>query len=171
MKKIITNNNKLKEEDITEVVKRVKILLINSKNEILLAYSHNHYIFIGGHVEKDESLIQTINREITEETGIELNIKKIKPFACNLGYYKDWPSKEKNRKIEIYYYKINTDENINLNNISYTENEKEGKFELKYIPLENIENELIKNREKYGDEEGIIKEMLEIFKIYKENML
>ena len=42
----------LKEEDMTEVVKRVKILLRNSNNEVLLAYSHNNYQFPGGHVEE-----------------------------------------------------------------------------------------------------------------------
>ena len=43
MKTIITNNYNLKEEDMTEVVKRVKILLVNSKNEVMLGYSHNEY--------------------------------------------------------------------------------------------------------------------------------
>ena len=38
MEKIITNDYNLKEEDMTELVVRVKILLINSNNEILLGY-------------------------------------------------------------------------------------------------------------------------------------
>ena len=56
MKIIIHNKNNLKETDITEVVKRVKILIINSNNEILLGYSHNDYQFPSGHVEKGENL-------------------------------------------------------------------------------------------------------------------
>ena len=106
MEKIITNDYNLKEEDMTELVMRVKILLINSKNEILLGYSHNEYQCPGGHVEEGESLISAINREIQEETGIELNIKEAEPFACSIGYYKDWPAVGKNRKTEIYYYEI-----------------------------------------------------------------
>ena len=51
MKEIITNKYNLKEEDLTEIVKRVKVLLINSNSEILLGYSHNEYQFPGGHVE------------------------------------------------------------------------------------------------------------------------
>ena len=43
MKEIIINNDNLKEEDMTELVQRVKIMLINSKDEILLGYSHNNY--------------------------------------------------------------------------------------------------------------------------------
>ena len=104
MKEIITNKHNLTEEDITEVVKRVKILVINSKEEILLGYSHNNYQFPGGHVEDGESLPQTVKREMLEETGIDLEVKNIEPFAVALGYYKDWPAEGKNRKIEIYLF-------------------------------------------------------------------
>ena len=55
MRDIITNKYNLKEEDMTEVVQRVKILLVNSGNEILLGYSHNNYQFPGGHVEENEA--------------------------------------------------------------------------------------------------------------------
>jgi len=169
METIITNEYNLKEEDITEVVKRVKLFIINSNNEILLGYSNNEYQCPGGHVEDNEDLITTINREMKEETGIELNLKEAIPFACTLGYYKDWPEKGKNRKIEIYYYEIKTDEKPNLNNTNYTENEKKGNFELRYIPIDNVENEFVENTNKYGDEHGIAKEMLKVFKIYKKH--
>ena len=135
MQKIIMNQNNLSETDITEIVKRVKILLINSNNEILLAYSHHNYQFPGGHVEDDESLLQTVKREILEETGIDLATIDIEPFACTMGYYKDWPEKGKNRKTEIYYYEIKTDEKPNLDNTSYSEHEKDGNFELDASPL------------------------------------
>lgn len=167
MKELITNNYNLTEEDVTETVKRVKILLINSHNEILLGYSHNTYQFIGGHVEENESLNQTVIREVKEETGINLKEINVEPFAKATGYYKDWPDVGKNRKIEIYYYEIKTDEKPNLDNAQYTEHEKEGKFQLRYILLETIEDELISNSQKYGDEYGIAKEMLQLIKIYK----
>ena len=167
MMEIIKNKHKLQENDITEVVKRVKILLINSNNEILLGYSHNDYQFPGGHVEENEELIDAVNREILEETGMDLKLKDLEPFARNLGYYKDWPEEGKNRKIEIYYYEVKTDEKPNLDNTSYTESEKDGGFELRYIPLSNVEEELKKNAEEYGDKKGIAREMLELFSLYK----
>ena len=167
MEKIIINNYNLKDEDMTEVVKRVKILLINSKDEILLGYSNNEYQCPGGHVEDGESLIDTVNREVLEETGIDLNVKDIEPFACSFGYYKDWPEKGKNRKIEIYYYEIKSDIKPNLENTNYTKEELKGDFELRYIPLDNVENEFIKNAEMYGDKHGITKEMLKLFEVYK----
>ena len=161
------NQYNLKEKDMTEVVKRVKVFLINSKNEILLGYSNHEYQCPGGHVEENEDYIETINREVQEETGIELHLKEAEPFACTYGYYKDWPSPGNNRKIEIYYYEIKTDEQPNLENTKYTESEKEGNFELRYIPIDEVENEFVKNAEKYEDKHGIVKEMLQVFKIYK----
>ena len=167
MKQLITNKYNLTDSDMTEVVKRVKVLLVNSNNDVLLGYSHNNYQFPGGHVEENETLVQAVNREVLEETGIELNITNIEPFACAIGYYKDWPAEGKNRKIEIYYYEVKTDEKPNLENTDYTENEKDGNFELRYIPLLNVENVLRTNAEEYGDIKGIAREMIDLFGVYK----
>lgn len=167
MKQLITNKYNLTDSDITEVVKRVKVLLVNSNNDVLLGYSHNNYQFPGGHVEENETLVQAVNREVLEETGIELNITNIEPFACAIGYYKDWPAEGKNRKIEIYYYEVKTDEKPNLENTEYTENEKDGNFELRYIPLLDVENVLKTNAEEYGDKKGIAREMIDLFGVYK----
>lgn len=167
MKQLITNKYNLTDSDMTEVVKRVKVLLVNSNNDVLLGYSHNNYQFPGGHVEENETLVQAVNREVLEETGIELNITNIQPFACAIGYYKDWPAEGKNRKIEIYYYEVKTDEKPNLENTEYTENEKDGNFELRYIPLLDVENVLKTNAEEYGDKKGIAREMIDLFGVYK----
>lgn len=169
MKELITNKDHLNEKDITEVVKRVKVLIINSNNEVLLGYSNNNYQFPGGHVEEGETLIETVLREIKEETGIELKKIDVEPFARAVGYYKNWPSEGKNRKIEIYYYEIKTDEKPNIENTNYTANELKGGFLLKYIPLDNVEEELKRNTSEFGDKKGIAREMLELFEIYKNN--
>lgn len=167
MKQIITNKYNLADSDMTEIIKRVKVLLINSNDDVLLGYSHNNYQFPGGHVEENETLVQAVNREVLEETGMELNATDIERFACAVGYYKDWPSEGKNRKIEIYYYEVKTDEQSNLENTKYTENEKDGNFELRYIPLGKVENILKENAEEYGDKKGIAREMIELFEFYK----
>ena len=168
MKKIITNNYNLTDSDMTETVKRVKILLINSNNDILLAYSHNNYHFPGGHVEDNESLVETVKREVLEETGIELKVNDLEPFACAIGYYKDWPAEGKNRKIEIYYYELKTDEKPNLENTNYTEHEKDGNFELRYVPLSDVESVLKENAKEFGDKNGIVREMLELLSVYNQ---
>ncbi|MBR3890864.1 MAG: NUDIX hydrolase [Bacilli bacterium] len=169
MEVIINNKDNLKDDQINEVVKRVKVLLVNSSNEMLLGYSHNTYQFIGGHVE-DEEFEDAIVREVKEETGIELSKNsKYTPFAILNGYYKDWPNVGVNRKTEIYYYEVQTDLLPNLSNTSYTEHEKSGDFELRYVKVDDLLMEINHNAFVYGDEKGIAKEMLELLKIYFNN--
>ena len=167
---IVSNNNNLREEDMTETVKRVKALIINSKNEILLAHSNNEYHFPGGHVEDNETLIDTLKREIKEEIGVIIDAKSYKYFAKKTGYYKDWPEKGKNRKIEIYYYLINEDIVPNLKNTNYTESEKQGHFTIKNIKLNEIKKVLKDNIDKYGDKRGIGVEMIELLNICKDKL-
>ncbi len=167
MEKIIINDNNLNDEEINEIVKRVKVILINDNNEVLMGYSNNEYQLPGGHVENNELLIEALNREVKEETGIKLNIKKLNPIIVSNGYYKDWPMVGNNRKVEIYYYEIKTNKKPNLNNTKYTINEIKGNYKLEYIPLDNIENVLIENNKIYEDKHGITKEMINIFKIIR----
>ena len=170
MIEIINNVNNLREEEMTDFVKKLKLLLVNSKGELLLGYSQNEYQFPGGTQESGETLIDTVNRELKEETGIELNLTFLEPFACNIGYYRDWPLIGRNKKVEIYYYEIKTDKEPNLDKINLTENEKNGNFELRYVPLSTVEDELDINAIKCGDPHGIAKEMINLLNIYKDNI-
>ena len=52
MKEILYNYDNLKQEDMDEVIVRTKGLIINSKDEITLGYSHKTYQFPGGHLEE-----------------------------------------------------------------------------------------------------------------------
>ena len=171
MKKLIKNIENLKEEEINEIVKIAKGIIINSKEEILLAYSHDRYQFIGGHVEENETLIETINREIKEETGMELNIKNKEPFACVINYYKNYQESGKNIKKEIYYYDIFTDIMPNLNNTKYTESEIQGNFELRYVKIKDIKEVLKNNIKTCCDKKEIVSQMIELFDIYLKECL
>ena len=171
MEQIIVNKDCIQEKEITEIVKRVKAIIINSKNEILLGYSHNDYQFLGGDVENGENLIESLKREISEESGISLNLDDVFPIILRKAYYKDYPQIGNNMKNEIYYYVIKTDKVPNLELTNLTDDEKDGNFKLEYIKLDDIEEVIIKNEDKNGDPHGIANEMLEVIKIYKNKFL
>lgn len=168
MKHSIYNKDNIKKEDINETITRVKILLINSNKEITLAFSNNIYHFVGGHVEKNESLNDAIIREVLEETGILLEKKNYEPFFKITQIFKDYPMKNKNNCYEYYYYAIKTNKIPNLNNTNYTEDEKNGNFELKKIHINDIEKILNETLSWSDKNKGIALTMLEAISVYKE---
>ncbi len=138
MKKIIYNEDNLKYNEINNVIKRAKAIIINSKNEILLAYSHKNYFFVGGHVEKNETDKECLIREICEETGILLNDIKLNLFFVVEYLCKNYPEETNNTNYITNYYILNFDLIPDLNKTLLSKDEKEGNFELKWIPKSKI---------------------------------
>lgn len=161
------NPDNLLEEEIDEVVTRVKILLINSKNEILLGYSHKTYQFLGGHQEEGETREECIKREVLEEAGILLKETVYTPYLVIKHYTKNYKASIKNRLSLIYYYIVKIDEQYHLEKTNYTKDEKEGNFTLLYVPLEKIEELLIKSIPDNKINEVIVEEMLIAISEYK----
>ena len=108
MREIIINDNNLSDDDISEVVTRVKGLMINSKGKILLAHNNNTYQFPGGHLEDDEDIDKCIVREIKEETGIDVSISE-EPFLCIKTYDNNYFNSGRKVLSVIYYYRFFTD--------------------------------------------------------------
>ena len=140
MKKILVNEYNMTDNDIKEVETRVKAILINDNNEILIGYSYETYQFVGGHVENNEDLIVTLSREIQEEAGIEMEIKDIDPIAVYTKYVK-----EKSKKLLIYYYIIHSNAKPNRNNTNYTEAEVIGNFDLRYVKISDLKQVITDN--------------------------
>lgn len=59
MKIVTLNPNKLTMNDIDREQHRVKVLLFNSKDEVLLCKINGVYNFIGGHIEENETILET----------------------------------------------------------------------------------------------------------------
>ena len=88
MIEIIKNKNNLSELEINNIVTRVKALIINSNNQILLGHSYCEYQFPGGHVENNEGFADALKRELKEETGLNYDVDNITPFVLLKRYYK-----------------------------------------------------------------------------------
>lgn len=167
MQEYVHNFDNLSEKDITETVIRVKALLIH-KNNIILGYERGIYQFPGGHLEENETFIECIKREVMEETGIILKDEQIdKPIYKISHLNKDWPSIGNNRKSEIYYYVIKTDDKPNLSNTHYTENEMLGNFSLEEIPINEVIQKLTDNISKNDKNKAITPDMIRVIEEYK----
>lgn len=171
MTEYIDNKNKLKDIEIDEVVTRVKVLLINSKNELLLGLSYGTYQFPGGHLEEGEELNNCVKREMLEETGINIDTSDLLPFFVIKHYSKNYNNTNKNRLSLIYYYVIHTNEGYHLENTHYTEEEQDGNFSLKYVKIDDIEEILIQSIPNNPINEIITREMLMAINEYKKLLI
>lgn len=164
----IFNDDKLSIDEMDEIVTRVKAVIINSKEEILLGYSHKTYQFPGGHVEPNETNKVALERELKEELGIDLKIKN-EPFMKITYLTRNYRNTNKNRQNEIYYFIINTDLKPNMKLANLDQYEKEGNYTPVYLLIDNIEDILKKSIPDNPINEIIVKEMLEVINIVTKN--
>ena len=66
MKEIIYNNDNINLRDVTSKSVRIKVLLINN-GKLVIGNEDGCFMFIGGHQEDNEELVDTLKREVKEE--------------------------------------------------------------------------------------------------------
>lgn len=154
----IFNRDKISEESIKDKIIRVKAIIVNSKSEIMLGEAFGTIQFPGGHLEENETLNDGLRREMLEETGI--SIKGIhEPFLAIKHFIKDKVG-DNNRALEIYYFKIFTDESFHMENVHLDDQETAGDFHLFYVPLKDVKKLLKKTINDNPRNELITEEML-----------
>jgi len=165
MKTIIHNNNNLTMKDINNTVKRAKALIVNDKDEILLAKTDRAIFLPGGHVDDGEDYDTCLIREIEEETGVHLdNIKKKE--ILNIEYYsKNYPGKGLNTHYVSKYFVVNANLVPDYSKIKLTKEEKESNFKVSYIPKDQVLDLLYEALDKYKSF-GSIKDTIEAVKEY-----
>ena len=160
MKEIIYTNDNINLSDVTSISVRIKVLLINN-GKLLIGNEDGCFMFIGGHQEDNEKLIDTLKREVKEETGIELDNEVINdPFLKIIYLNKDYPNKGENRESDIYYYAVETNKLPDLENVNYTESEINKHFELINIDLNKAIDIIKENIPNHKDNEIISKDMI-----------
>ena len=169
MEQKIINSENVKESEVTDYATRVKSIILNSKNEILLVYSYGSYMFPGGHLEGDEPLIPGLNRELKEETGLDFGLEEsdIKPFYSIVHYSRNYRGTDSVRKNIIYYYYLKTDTLYDKDNLHLDKVESKGDFKLLYIPYDEVEEVLVNSIPDNEMNKIIVEEMLEVLNILK----
>ena len=117
---------------------------------LLLHYDLGHWDFPKGHIEKDETAIDALRREIKEETGIE-KIKVIDGFKETIKYIYSWPPKseeaERRLKFVVYFLAETKTEKIILSDEHQNYAWLKYKDALKKITYDNGKNILKKANE------------------------
>lgn len=164
MKRILINDDNLKIDDLDFEVIRVKGLIINSDGDILIAHNNGTYQFPGGHKEDDETLDDSLEREIKEETGI--SVESQGPFMSITTYDSNYFNQNKKVCNKIYYYVINTNETPNFEETHYDELECQTDFNLFYISLNELQEFLNKSIDDGSLDINIGREMLLVLEEY-----
>lgn len=94
------------EGDILENVTLTNMCMIINKPEKKVVVQNRiknwkGIAFPGGHIEKGESIVKSVIREVKEETGLDI---------CNLELcgVKDWYNEDNNSRYIVFLYKTNT---------------------------------------------------------------
>ena len=169
MKDVIYNRDNLSEEDINDVVVRIKVLLIND-DKILIGNENSVFEFPGGHLEQGESFNECLKREVLEETGILLDDEEIEDAFLRVIYLnKDYPKIGINRKNEIYYYVVKTNKEVDLSKTNYTENELKHNFKIEEFKLDEVIDKIKENIPNNEKNKVISRDMIIALEEYLKN--
>ncbi|MBQ8659226.1 MAG: NUDIX hydrolase [Bacilli bacterium] len=163
MKTIIYNEENLNEKDVTKYSKRVKLLVENSKGEILIIDTKNNAFFIGGHIEGDESDLDCLIREIREEGGVDFIPIITDPFFEIKYIYRDG----EDVKLHLaHYYAMKTDGLIpDESNLDLTSEEATGEFHPVYVSKSEI-IQFVEDRMKVAKRPIVARDTLDALKVY-----
>lgn len=75
---------------------------------LLLHYEGGHWDFVKGHVEENESEIETVNREAEEETGIK-DLRFVEGYRQPISYYYRRAGKTVFKQVIFYLVETKTD--------------------------------------------------------------
>lgn len=162
---IIYNDDSLKDDEVNRVVKRAKVVIENSNNEILLCFCHNNYYLLGGHIDNDESDMECLHRELLEEAGVKINFNKLIPFVTIKYFIKDYPEDNINSLYIANYYSYKMDLIPNIDKLNLTEDEKEGNFEIQCIHRDNVLNKLNEALE-FATRKNVVNDTIEVIEEY-----
>ena len=163
MKTIIYNEENLNEKDATIFSKRVKLLVENSKEEILLVDTYDNAFFIGGHIEGDETDLDCLIREIREEGGVDFIPVLDEPFFEIKYLYTEGDAV----KLHLaHYYAMKTDNLIpNESNLLLTPEEASNEFHPIYVPKSEAIDFII-SRMNVAKRPMVARDTLDALKVY-----
>lgn len=173
MKQVVFNKERLTDDEIEMREQRVKIILRNSKDELLLCKVDGVYHFVGGHPKGKESINECAKREVKEETGIDMESESFTPFLELKQYKSDYFGTGKNGLATITYIDGKTDERFNYEERNLDEKEAEKDFVLEYVKMDEAMRVLEDNREvsKKQNKEFITTEMMYVVSEYKKQLI
>lgn len=167
--KLVLNDENMQINEISEFNSKVRAILIDEENRVLIANYGGVFLFPGGSIDAKESINEAIIRELREETGMIYEERDL-TFLAQLDFFqKNYMKRNgmiKNRLIRTYYF-IGNIKKIELKHQCLTEKEKKDGFKLELVPLSEFERFILNNQNDNFRNIYFQREMIEIIKLYR----
>lgn len=144
----------IQEEHLNLPIRQIYLWFLTSDNKLPIVKGSGWYQLPGGKPEEGESKMETIKREMFEETGIKLDLEKNTPNL--FGYYVIENNEKWNNEpfLQIRYF-LKVKESSDKFNLSVNEREddKDTMSEVKFIHFDEILKDLpyLKDRGEYEE--------------------
>ena len=168
---ILLNKDKLLDSDINERSLKVRALLFDENNKVLVANYNGVLMLPGGKVDKGEDILDALCRELSEELGNAYTRDELDFFMTLNFYQKDYPKIEEvvvNRAVKTHYY-VGSYKAVNSGSQQLSEREKKAKFKLELISFDELEDVVLNNTNDNPRNRYFQEELLEVLKYYKKN--
>jgi len=166
---LIINDDNLQNNEVQKRSLKVRAILVDENNKILIANYGNVILLPGGKVDAKETIYDAIIRELNEEIGQNYTKKELDYFITLNYYQKNYPKREgifENRLVQIHYF-IGKYKEIKKDVIKLTEKEQKDNLRLELVSLEELENIILNNKNDNPRNIYFQKELLAILASYK----
>lgn len=174
MLQIINNPNNLTTDDLSSTVNKVRAIIIDDNNNIILTKYSDIYMLPGGKIDNGEDEYRALLRELKEEVGIDINKDFISPLLIIENYLKDYPERKTNiltnRRTKTTYFVIEYNYNIDVLNRNLTESEKSENFDVFKINLDNVLELLINHKSTNLRNDYFKNELIQVIEEYKKTI-
>lgn len=166
---LVINDDNLQINEVQEINTKVRAILVDDNNKILIA-NYGHVILLpGGKVDEGETVSGAITRELTEELGQNYNSDELEFFRTLNYYQKNYPKRDgtfQNRLIKTHYF-IGKYKDVKSNLQKLTEKEIKDKFTLELVLIDDLENMILNNENNNPRNRYFQTELLTILASYK----
>ena len=166
---LVINDDNLQFDKVQEFSSKVRAILVDEHNKILVANYGDVILLPGGKVDAGETESEAITRELTEELGHDYNAKELDFFATLNYYQKNYPKRDgifKNRLVQTHYF-IGPYKDIKKDLQKLTEKEIRDKLTLELVSLGDLENMILNNENNNPRNKYFQIELLTILSSYK----
>lgn len=168
---IVINIDDLKMNEVQEFTSKVRAILVDEDNTILVANYGGVYLLPGGSIDSGETKEQAIIRELREEIGQDYNKEELEYFICLRYFQKNYPKRNgtfQNRLVETYYF-VGKMKGILKSSQALTDKEKQDNFKLELFCLEELEKVILENTNNNPRNLYFQRELMSIIQVYKDS--